>query len=86
MSLNIDQINETFEKVINKDTEEIENRFTYHAPVVDQVDRYSRMRNNAKMIAYVICDICPPSRERSLAITKLDEVVFWANAAIARNK
>lgn len=26
----------------------------------------------------------PPSREQSLAITKLEEVMFWANAAIAR--
>lgn len=24
-----------------------------------------------------------PSRERSLALTKLDEAMFWANAAIA---
>ena len=24
-----------------------------------------------------------PSRERSLALTKLDETLFWANAAIA---
>lgn len=24
-----------------------------------------------------------PSRERSLALTKLDEALFWANAAIA---
>ena len=26
----------------------------------------------------------PPSREQSLAITHLEEVMFWANAAIAR--
>lgn len=27
-----------------------------------------------------------PSRERSLALTKLDEALFWANAAIAAGK
>lgn len=27
--------------------------------------------------------IISPSRERSLALTKLDEALFWANAAIA---
>lgn len=26
----------------------------------------------------------PPTREQSLAITKLEEAMFWANAAIAR--
>jgi hypothetical protein len=30
--------------------------------------------------------LCPGSRELSLAITKLEEAVFWANAAIARNE
>ncbi len=29
---------------------------------------------------------CPDSRELSLAITHLEEVVFWANAAIARHE
>ena len=29
--------------------------------------------------------LCPDSRELALAITKLEEVVFWANAAIARH-
>ena len=27
---------------------------------------------------------CPESREASLAITKLEEAIMWANAAIAR--
>ena len=27
---------------------------------------------------------CPNSRERSIAITKLEEVKFWATAAISR--
>lgn len=30
--------------------------------------------------------LCPSSRERSLAMTKLEEAVMWANSAIARNK
>jgi len=28
----------------------------------------------------------PPSRERSLAITKLEECVMWANKAISREQ
>ena len=29
---------------------------------------------------------CPESREKSLAFTKLEECIMWANAAIARNE
>ena len=31
-------------------------------------------------------EYCPESREKSLAVTKLEEVVFWSNAAIAREE
>ena len=33
----------------------------------------------------LIAELTPPSREQSVALTKLDEVTFWANAGIARN-
>lgn len=33
-----------------------------------------------------ITDIyCPDSREKSLALTKLEEFMFWVNACISRN-
>ena len=66
--------------------EDIENRFTYHAPKGDQADRYETVRAKAKELAHFINEVTPTSREQSLALTKLDEVVFWANAAIARNE
>ena len=64
----------------------IENNFTYHTPKVDQVGRYISIREKAKECAYMIDELCPESRERSLAMTKLEECVMWANAAIARNE
>lgn len=30
-------------------------------------------------------NLCPDSRELSLAITKLEEAIMWANASIARS-
>jgi len=63
---------------------EIEVRFTYHAPMGDQVEVYSIIRTRVKDIAYMLNEFCPESREKSLAITKLEEAVMWANAAIAR--
>ena len=39
-----------------------------------------------KEFAYLLNDLCPDSREKSLAMTKLEECVMWANASIARNE
>ena len=67
-------------------TADIENRFTYHAPKPGQPEKYQRLREHAKELAMLFNDECPESREKSLAITKLEEAVMWANAAIARHE
>ena len=66
--------------------QEIVTRFTYHKPFGTQPERYERIRDRAKEFASTISGLTPPSREQSLAITHLEEAVFWANAAIARNE
>ena len=63
---------------------DIHHRFTYHAPKDDQPERYTYLRHVAETLAVDILRNCPPSRERSLALTKLEEAIFWANASIAR--
>lgn len=67
-------------------SERIENAFTYHAPRGDQPARYEHLRSKAKDLATLIETLCPASREASLAMTKLEEAVMWANASIARNE
>lgn len=66
--------------------EELINRFTYHAPKGDQPKRYEEIRRMALALATVVHGSCPESHEKSLALTKIDEAVMWANAAIARNE
>jgi hypothetical protein len=66
------------------DENEIENRFTYHPPNPTQISNHMAIRNQAKALAYVIDSLVPESREKSIAMTKLDEVVMFANAGIAR--
>lgn len=65
---------------------QIENSFVYHSPKEDQPDRYVRLREEAKNLVYSIVKNTPPSREQSLALTNLEQAIFWANAAIARNE
>ncbi len=64
----------------------IDNNFTYHAPRPDQLPRYESIRSATKIVAERLLQLCPPGRELSLALTKLEEAVMWANAAIARNE
>jgi hypothetical protein len=73
-------------KQISQSTNDIENRFTYHAPKPGQPETYELIRNKAKEFAILLDRECPDSREKSLAITKIEEAVFWANASIAREE
>lgn len=66
--------------------EQIDNIFTYHSPKGDQPERYQEMREKAKELATLINIHCPESREKSLAITHLQECTMFANASIAINE
>jgi len=66
--------------------DDLENRFTYHAPVGRDVPRYENIRAAGKEFARLIVSDCPEGREQSLAVTHIEEAVFWANAAIARSE
>lgn len=66
--------------------QDIENRFTYHAPNEEQQQKYQHLRLAAKVLARDINELVPDSREKSLAMTHLEDAVMWANAAIARNE
>jgi len=69
-----------------KDKAQIENNFSYHAPMKDQYLRYEQIREEGKKMAQLLVQDCPPSRELSLALTNLEQAIMWANAAIARNE
>jgi hypothetical protein len=64
----------------------IEHTFTYHKPFGTQPTRYEVIREAAKALAYVIELNCPDSRERSVALTNLQQTIMWANASIAINE
>lgn len=64
---------------------ELENRFSYHAPKEGQPEKYEAIRGKAKELAHMIDELCPDSREKSVAMTNLETTVMWANASIARN-
>lgn len=65
--------------------EDIDNRFKYHAPDDVKIEQHSWVRHEAHAVAREWESNLPEGREKALAITKLEEAMFWANAAIARN-
>lgn len=62
---------------------DLENWFTYHAPVGDQVDAYRKIREAGLVFAAALVDLTPPSADQTAAIRKVREAVMTANAAIA---
>jgi hypothetical protein len=57
--------------------------FTYHAPKAEQPAQYEALRAAGLEFARKINALCPDCRERSLAVTSVQQAVMWANAAKA---
>lgn len=67
------------------ETTELNNRFVYHPPTPEKKTKHEDIRVRCEELAHAINALLPEGREKSLAITKLEEVMFWSNAGIARN-
>jgi len=65
---------------------DLDNIYKYHTPIKDQAARYQLIRKTAHVLANVIEESCPDSRERNIAFTSLEAAAMWANASIARNE
>jgi len=65
--------------------DEINHRFGYHPPLSrTRVDDHEEVRALCADVASDFDERLPDGREKSTAITKLEEAMFWANAALAR--
>ena len=67
-------------------SDQLRHRFQFHpADAQNTKDAHQEVRDSCLAAAEKIVTVTgPPTREQSLAITKLEEAMFWANAAIAR--
>lgn len=69
-----------------KNKQAVESHFTYHPPTEEKVKKCKSIRLAAMDFMVLINELCPESREKSLVMTKIEEAVMWANAAISRNE
>lgn len=75
-------------KAMTKPTDkELDDRVGYRAPkpTPEAIAAHGVVNGHVSTAMEAIRDVCPDTRELSLAMTKLEEAMFWANAAIARN-
>ena len=63
---------------------ELDRVFNYHAPTGHIVDIHNAWRALVKQFAIGLMGL-PPTRERAMALTRLEECSFWIHATIARN-
>ena len=82
-------INEKGEEEQDFETEEelyrmIDERYCMKDPSNEDVKRMNRVRLSATNLLEQMEDNCPPGRELSLAMSKLDECVMWATKAILK--
>lgn len=66
--------------------ERIESDLAHHAPTPAKQEKHEGVRAAAMAMAVIVVTLAPAGREQSLALTKLEEAMFWANAAIARGE
>jgi uncharacterized protein len=64
---------------------DINNWFSYHAPVPEQLAAYNDIRQAAKIYAETVNKHVPDSADKTAAVRKIRESVMAANLAVACN-
>lgn len=68
------------------DPNEVGNRFKFHtSPSAERTFAHNQVRERCRRLAIAFADSLPEGREKALALTKIEEAMFWANAGIARS-
>lgn len=63
----------------------IDKPYAYHKPTEDGFARITKLREAYSEVQRVIDDVCPPSRQKSVAITELETSAMWAIKAVVFN-
>lgn len=59
--------------------------FAYHKPSAMGLDRITKLREAYSVISALIEELAPQSRERSIALTELEQSAMWAIKAVVCN-
>lgn len=70
---------------IQSTVDDVHTRIKYHRPTQTGIDRIAMHRKAAEHFSVVVLDCAPEGRDKEIALQKIEEALFWANAAIARH-
>lgn len=74
----------SFPRVSN---DEVSERFAHHAPSSDHIiEAHQTVRETFTQVAVLLNDNLAEGREKSAALTALQEAAMWANASVAINQ
>lgn len=59
-------------------------QFTSHKPTAEGIRKIEGLRSAAKAMADAIIDMVPSGRDQALSLTNLEQMLFHANAGVAR--
>lgn len=63
-----------------------DNTFDYQKPTEASLEILTIIRAAAKEYAKILIKTLPESREKSIAITKIEETAMWANKSVVQNQ
>lgn len=63
----------------------IEKQYAYHLPSPAGKVKIKQLRERFSDINNLIMETCPPSRERSVALTELETAAMWAIKSVVFN-
>lgn len=61
----------------------LEERFTFHPATPETGPAHDAVRSRCRELASWFDEVLPDSREKSLALTAVQEAMMWANGAVA---
>lgn len=68
---------------MSRTSEDIVNSLAYHPATADTAPQFDRVRSAIIAVSVAWNEELPECREKSLALTALQEAMMWANASIA---
>ena len=63
----------------------IDKPYAYHKPSDDGLDKINRLREHFSEGEKLIREVCPESRQKSIAITNNEQTAMWAIKAVVFN-
>ncbi len=63
----------------------IDKPYAYHKPSADGLDKITLLREFYSEGERLIKEVCPPSRQQSIALTNNEQTAMWAIKAVVFN-